>query len=112
MSFIKRLLGFGKKPGSRSYMIEQAKKLHGEAIQYVTERVDDNDNVVGRGGSVSVIANDLVIDTSGERLFWCPLKNVDVSWLMSGNGVIIKGPNSIDGGQERTFTVHFVYYRK
>ncbi|MBR2930991.1 MAG: hypothetical protein IKC32_07155 [Clostridia bacterium] len=111
-SFFKKLFKIGQKPGTPAYRIEQAKKIHGQAVKYVTERRDGNDDIVGRGGSVSLVDDRLIIDSSGERLFVCPVKSVDISWLMSGNGVIISGADMLRGGEERTVTVHFVYYRK
>ena len=112
MSFWKRLFGIGTNPDSREYKIEQAKKLHGEAIQYVTERRGDNDDVIGRGGSIAVADGRLIVDSSGERVFVCELKDIDVMWLMSGNGVVLSGKNILEDGKERTITVHFVYHRK
>lgn len=112
MNFLKKLFGIGNNPDSPAYKAEQARKLHGEAIRYVTERIDNNDDIVGRGGYISVVDNKIIIDTSGDRLFVCEIKRVDTSWLMSGNGVIIKGPNLLEDGCERTLTVHFVYHRK
>lgn len=112
MSFWKKLFGIGKKPGTAAYRIEEAKKVHGQAVKYVTERHDGNDDIVGRGGSVSVVGDDLIVDTSGDRLLVLPVKSTDISWLMSGNGVIISGPNKLEDGRMRTVTVHFVYYRK
>ena len=32
--------------------------------------------------------------------------------LMSGDGAAVKGPDMLRGGEVRTVTVHFVYYRK
>ena len=112
MSFFKKLFRIGTKPGTAAYRIDQANKIHGQPVKYVTERIDGNDDIVGRGGSVSVVDDNLIVDSSGDRLFVCPVKTVDISWLMSGNGVIVSGPNSLDGGRYRSITVHFVYYRK
>ncbi len=112
MSFLKKLFGIGNKPGSPAYRLEQAKKLHGQAVKYVTEHRNDNDDVIGRGGYVSLIDDKIVVDSSGERIFVCEAKEAEISWLMSGNGVVINGPNSLEGGNERTITVHFVYHRK
>lgn len=112
MSFFKKLFRIGKKPGTPAYRYEQAAAIHGQAIKFVTEHVDGNENIVGRGGSVSLIDGNLMIDTSGERLFSCDARVVDISWLMSGNGAIISGPNALDSDKCRSLTVHFVYYRK
>ncbi len=112
MSFFKKLFGIGKKPGTYAYRLERARELHGQGIQYVTERIDGNEDVVGKGGSLAIHGDTFIIDTSGDRLFVTEIKNLDTSWLMSGNGVIISGPNMLEGGRTRTLTVHFVYHRK
>ena len=112
MSFFKKLFKLGEKPGTTSYRLEQAKSISGQAVKYVTERRNNNDDIVGRGGAVTYVDGNVILDSSGERLFVCSVKEIDISWLMSGNGVIISGPNSLEGGRERRLTVYFVYYRK
>ena len=88
------------------------KELHGKAVKYVTEHVNDNEDVVGRGGALCLKGDEFIIDTSGDRLFVCDVKDLEASYLMSGDGVIVKGPNKLEGGRQRILTVHFVYYRK
>ena len=99
-----------KKPGTPAYRAEQAIKLHGQAVKYITEHIDGNENIVGRGGAVSVVDDKIIVDSSGERLFICPIRELDTSWLMSGNGAVISGPNLLEDGKKRTITVHFVYH--
>ena len=112
MGLLRKIFGIGKNPESYAYRLERARELHGEAIKYVTERVNDNEDVIGRGGALAVHGDVFIVDSSGDRLFMTEIKNLEVSWLMSGDGVIIKGPNILEGGRERTITAHFVYYRK
>ena len=112
MAFLKKLFGIGKKEGSYAYRLEKAKELHGQVVKYVTERKNDNDDVVGRGGAITLKDDRLIVDSSGDRLFVCEVRELDVSWLMSGNGVIVSGPNLLEDGRPRTLTVHFVYHRK
>ena len=112
MSFLKKLFKIGTKPGTYSYRLERARELHGQAIRYVTERRGNNDDVIGRGGALAVHGDNFIVDASGDRIFVCEIKHLDISWLMSGDGVIIRGPNLLEDGRERTITVHFVYYRK
>lgn len=112
MSLFGKLFGVGKNPESYAYRLERAKELHGQVIKYVTERVGDNDDVVGRGGALAIHGDTFIVDSSGERIFVCEIKNLEVAHLMSGDGVIIKGPNLLQDGKERTITVHFVYHRK
>lgn len=112
MSFFSKLFGKKQSFDSPKFRKQRAEELHGKAIKYVTEHVADNEDVVGRGGSLCYKDGDLIIDTSGDRLFVCAAEEVEASYLMSGDGVIIKGKNKLEGGKFRCLTVHFVYYRK
>ena len=112
MSIFSRLFGRDKNPDSYAYRLEKARSLHGQVVKYVTERRNDNEDVIGRGGALTVKDDTFIVDSSGDRLFVCEIKDLEASNLMSGDGVIIKGPNLLEGGRVRTITVHFVYYRK
>lgn len=112
MSFIRKIFGLKENPNSYSYKLKKARELHGQVIKYVTEHKDDNEDVIGRGGALTVHDDTFIVDSSGDRLFVCNIKELETSWLMSGDGVIVRGPNILENGKERTITVHFVYYRK
>lgn len=112
MSIIKKLFGVGRNPNSYAYRLKRAKELHGQIIKYVTERRNNNDDVIGRGGTLTVREDKFIVDSSGDRLFVCNIGELEASFLMSGDGVIIKGPNLLENEKMRTITVHFVYYRK
>lgn len=112
MSFLKRIFGVGKNPDSYAFRLERARSLHGQAVKYVTEHRDGNEDVIGKGGALAVHEDTFIVDSSGERLFVCKIADLEASTLMSGDGVIIKGPNLLEDGRVRTITVHFVYYRK
>ena len=112
MSFLSRI--FSRKDDTSSYAFRKnkAKMLHGQVIKYVTENRDGNDDVVGRGGSLCLHGEEFIVDSSGDRLFACEVKDLEAADLMSGDGVVIKGPDLLHGGTVRTIVVHFVYYRK
>ena len=112
LSIFSRIFGVGKNPTSYQYRLSKARELHGQVIKYVTEHRNDNEDVIGRGGALTLHGDTFIVDSSGERLFACEVKDLEVSTLMSGDGVIVKGPNLLEGGKPRTITVHFVYYRK
>lgn len=112
MSIFKRIFNAGNKPGSYAYRLKKANELHGTAIKYVTERRDGNDDVVGRGGSLTVHEDTFIVDSSGDRLFVCKISELNVATLMSGNGVVISGPNMLEDGKPREIIAHFVYHRK
>ena len=112
MSIFKRIFGIGKNPDSFAYRLERAKEMHGQAVRFVTERNNGHDDLIGRGGALAIHEDKFIVDSSGERIFVCYVKDLDASWLMSGNGVVISGPDLLHDGQMRTITVHFVYHRK
>ena len=112
MSLFSKLFGSKKNPESYAFRLEKAKELHGQVIKYVTEHRNGNEDVIGRGGALTLKDDSFIVDSSGDRLFVCNVKDLEASTLMSGDGVIIKGPNMLEDGKERTITVHFVYYRK
>lgn len=112
MSIFSKIFGRDKNPSSYAFRLERAKSLHGQAVKYVTEQRDGNEDVIGRGGALCLKGEDFIVDSSGDRLFVCKVKNLEASNLMSGDGVVIKGPNELEEGKIRTITVHFVYYRK
>ena len=112
MSILSRLFGKSNDPTSYAFRLEKAKSLHGQVVKYVTERRNDNEDVIGRGGALTLKGEEFIVDSSGDRLFVCNVKDLEASNLMSGDGVIIKGPNLLENGRVRTITVHFVYYRK
>ena len=112
MSIFKKLFSKNKKTDSYAFRLERARELHGQPVKYITERRNDNDDVIGRGGALAVHGDTFIVDSSGDRLFVCNIAELEASMLMSGDGVVIKGPNLLEDGKYRTITVHFVYYRK
>ncbi len=112
MSFFKKFFGGKKTMDSYAFKLERAKELHGQPVKYVTEHRNDNEDVIGRGGAMCLKGDEFIVDSSGDRLFVTDVADLEASYLMSGDGVIIKGKNKLDGGKMRTITVHFVYYRK
>ncbi len=112
MSIFGKLFGVGENPASYKYRLKKAKELHAQPIKYVTERRNDNDDVIGRGGSIALHGDSFIVDSSGERVFVCKVENLELARLMSGDGVVVKGPDELSGGRLRTITVHFVNYIK
>ena len=112
MSFFSKIFGLDKNPNSYAFKLNRAKSLHGQVIKYVTENRDGNEDVIGRGGALTLHGEEFIVDSSGERIFSCNVRDLEASNLMSGDGVVIKGPDAQNDGRLRVITVHFVYYRK
>ena len=109
--FLNRFFG-RKKEESVTFRRERAAELHGMAIRYVTERIDGEDLVAGRGGCLSVRNGELILLSSEKILFRANVDMLDASRLMSGDGVVLTAPNLEEDGKMRTYTAHFVYHRK
>ena len=112
MSFFGKIFGKAKSTDSYAFKLERARELHGQPVKYVTEHRNGNEDVVGRGGALAVSGDEFIVDTSGDTLFRCKVDELEAAYLMSGDGVIVSGPNLLENGKMRTVTVHFVYYRK
>lgn len=100
-----------KDPDSPRYRLAKAKELHGHAIRYVTERKNDNDAVIGKGGAVSFRDGEVIVFSSADVVFRCRAEELQAWDLLSGDGVVLTGPDAEHGGVLRTVTVHYVYYR-
>ena len=111
MGFLEKLVK-RKAPNGSLARRSRAMELHGQAIKYVTERVDDNDNVVGRGGSISVRNGELLLFSSDKILLRADVSALDASYLLSGDGVVLTAPNLEDEGKTHSYIAYFVYYRK
>lgn len=105
-------LCFGKKARAASQNAKRVEELHGQLIKYVTERVDGNDSVVGRGGSISLRDGQLLLFSSEKNLMRADASTVDASYLLSGDGVVLTAPNLEDNGKMHSYIAYFVYYRK
>ncbi len=108
----RRFFGLSVKPESRAYKRRRAGELHGQVIKYVTERGDDGESVIGRGGSLSVRGEELLVYSSGETLLRANIYELEAADLLSGDGVVLTAPNLEGDGLKRSIIVHFVYYRR
>ena len=104
MSFLKKIFGKNKSTDSYAFKLERARELHGQPVKYVTEHRNGNEDVVGRGGAMCLKGDEFIVDSSGDRLFVTDVSDLEANYLMSGDGVIIKGKNKLEDGKERTIT--------
>ncbi len=92
--------------------VKTAHELSGIVIKYSTERENDLELVVGKAGSLMVREDTFFIYSSVDTVFSTKLDDIKISFLMSGDGAIISGPDLTHGGVYRSVIVHFTYYRK
>lgn len=88
-----------------------AQKIVGHHVKYVTERIDNVDEVIGREGALALRNDELIVFASQDILFRTDVATMNAAELLSKDGVIISGPDKEHGGIERTIIVYYVYYR-
>lgn len=99
------------KEGTPAYRIMMANRVAGKHIKYVTERIGDQDIVVGKEGSLCIKGEDFLVYASMDVLFRCPIQQLQISELMSLDGVILTGPDLEHEGRERSVIAYYLYYR-
>ncbi len=108
-NIFKRL--FKAKEGSLRFKQEMADRMNGRHIKYVTERVDDQDIVIGHDGCIAVRNGELIVLSDGVEKFRVVIAEMTASELMSLEGIILSGPDIVSGGKERTVIAYYKYYR-
>ena len=101
-----------KNPDSKRYKYDMAKQICGHHVRYITEKINDVDEVIGREGSLNIKEDELLVFGSGDILMRCKIEKMQAWELLSKDGVVITAPDDAHGGVERTIVVYYVYYRK
>ena len=101
-------------PHSSRFRHDMAEKISGYPVKYVTEKRNDNEDVIGRRGSINIKreTDEIIVSTPAETILRCDIDEMQAWILMSGDGVVITAPDKEHGDEMRTITVHYVYYRK
>ena len=101
-----------KNPNSPRYRMDMAKRICGHHVKYVTERINNVDEVIGRSGSLNMRDDELLVYASFDVLMRCKIADMQASELLSKDGVVITAPDLEHGGKERTVIVYYVYHTK
>ena len=100
-----------KNPESKRYRYDMAQRICGHHVKYVTERIDNVDEVIGRSGGLNIRGDELLVYASFKVLMRCKIADMEAAELLSKDGVVITAPDLEHGGKERTIIVFYVYYR-
>ena len=100
-----------KNPESKRYRYDMAKRICGHHVKYVTERIDNVDEVIGRSGGLNIRGDELLVYASFKVLMRCKIADMEAAELLSKDGVVITAPDLENGGKMRTVIVYYVYYR-
>ena len=98
-------------PSSVKYRREMAQRICGHHIRYVTERINDVDEVNGKNGGLNIRDDELLVFASSDVLLRCKIEEMQAWELLSKDGVVITAPDLEHGGKVRTIIVYYVYYR-
>lgn len=90
-------------------------KLDGRLVRYVTRREpDENGNtvetVLGKDGRICATNGYVAVIAGGKEVFRCDAADASMSELMSLEGAVVKGPNSVNG-KDDTVVAYYKYYR-
>ncbi len=102
---------FKKNPASLAYKREMAQMISNKRIRYVGEKIDGVEEVIGKGGSISIRDDEILVFASADVLLRAKIAEMDASELLSKDGVIITAPDLEHDGKVRTIVVYYVYYR-
>ena len=100
-----------KNPASLAYKRQMAQMISNKRIRYVGEKKDGVEEVIGKGGSISIRDDEILVFASADVLLRTKIADMDASELLSKDGVIITAPDLERGGVMRTIVVYYVYYR-
>ena len=100
-----------KNPESKRYRYDMAQRICGHHVKYVTERINNVDEVIGRSGGLNIKGDELLVYASFKVLMRCKIADMEAAELLSKDGVVITAPDLENGGKTRTVIVYYVYYR-
>ena len=106
-----KLKNIFSKSASKSDKYSRVQAMNGKAIKYVTERINNVDEVVGRSGAINIKGDELVLLSSFNVEFRCKVTDLTASDLMSLDGVILSGHDLEHDGRFRTVIAYYSYYR-
>ena len=100
-----------KDPSSLAYKKNMAQMISNKRIKYVGEKIDGVEEVIGKGGSISIRDDELLVFASADVLLRTKIADMNAAELLSKDGVIITAPDLERDGKERTIVVYYVYHR-
>lgn len=86
-------------------------QLDGKLISYAVRRDPSGETVIGKNGRICAATQQLELRfEDGSIPFACPVSTLQYGELMSRNGVLLTGDDSVTG-QRVTVVAYYQYYR-
>ena len=70
-----------KNPESKRYRYDMAQRICGHHVKYVTERIDNVDEVIGRSGGLNIRGDELLVYASFKVLMRCKIADMEAAEL-------------------------------
>jgi len=109
--FIKNLTR-SKDENSKSFRREMARQINGKKLKYVSERINDEDYVVGHEGALIVKEDQLLVYSSADVVFRAKIDDLRMNEFLSKEGIILTGEDLEHDGKMRSVIAYYTYYRK
>lgn len=101
-----------KNENSKSFRRDMAKRLDGRKIKYVTERIADEDYVIGKEGAIIRKEDELAVLSTDDVVFRAKTDTLQMNELLSLDGIILTGEDLEHDGKQRCVVAYYTYYRK
>lgn len=102
----------GKNENTPAFRRAFAKKLDKKQLKYVSERIGEEDCVIGHAGYILVKEDELVVTAEKGTLFRSKTEETSMNEFLSLEGVILTGRDLEHDGKERRVICYYTYYRK
>ena len=79
-----------KNPNSPRYKWDMARRISGHHVKYVSERIDNVDEVIGKSGALNIKDDELLVYASFDVLMRCKIVDMQAAELLSGDGVVYR----------------------
>ena len=107
------LFGFLKKKTPNEDVLRQ---MDGREIKYVTQRIrtpegEVKEQILGKAGRIVLLEDEIRVMCGETDVFRCMAKDAEYYLHLSGDGVTVKGHNTVTGDYDHIM-IFYTYYRK
>ena len=103
----------GKDENSPAFRKSLAQRINHAQLKYVSERINNVETVVCHKAVITLAGDDILISSPDKgTVYRSVITETKMSELLSKEGIIFTGNDSVSGKEERTVIAYYTYYRK
>ncbi len=102
----------GKNENKPAFRRQLAQKIKNKELKYVSERIGDDDFVIGKSGKIDIKGNELCVLSQNDIIFRAKIETLMMNELLSLEGIILTGKDLENNERERCIIAYYTYYRK